>query len=83
MRHARRRTVSILTAGCAALAVAALPALTSSASAGQSPRIEIQDTHPTWAVTSAEVANWVPEMVSIREIYRAPGRLGGLNRPPW
>jgi hypothetical protein len=24
---------------------------------------------------SADVASWVPEMVSIPEIYRAPGRL--------
>lgn len=80
MRHARRRTVSILTAGCAALAVAALPALTSSASAGQSPRIEIQDTHPTWAVTSAEVAK-APSAKSIKaRVYLSPRDEAALDK---
>jgi subtilase family serine protease len=80
MRRAGRRTVSVLTAGCAALAVAALPALTSSASAGESPRIEVPDTHPAWAVTSAEVAQ-APSAKSIKaRVYLSPRDEAALDK---
>ncbi len=80
MRHARRRTVSVLCAGSAAFAVAALPALTASASAGESPRVVVQDTHPTWAVTSAEVAT-APSAKSVKaRVYLSPRNPAALDK---
>ncbi len=56
MRSARRRAFSVFTVSLTALAVAALPALTSAASARETPRVALQDSHPSWAVSSAEVS---------------------------
>ncbi len=79
MRHARRRTVSVLTAGFTALAIAALPALNSTASAGAAPRVEVRDTHPAWAVRSAEVAK-APSAKSIKaRVYLSPRNEAALN----
>jgi subtilase family serine protease len=58
-----RRTILVATASTAALALAVVPALTSSpASAAsspnrQTPRSIVQNTHPSWAVRAAEVAS--------------------------
>jgi subtilase family serine protease len=80
MRPACRRTVSVLSAGCAALAVAALPALTASAAAGAAPRVEVRDTHPSWAVRSAEVAQ-APSGKSIKaRVYLSPRDESALDR---
>ena len=81
MRHARRRTLSVLCAGSAAFAVAALPALTSSAAAaGESPRVVVQDTHPDWAVTSAEVATAPAAKSVTARVYLSPRDPAALDR---
>jgi subtilase family serine protease len=60
--------------------VAALPALTSSAAASESPRVEVQDTHPTWAVTSAEVTT-APSTKSIEaRVYLSPRDPAALDK---
>ena len=80
MRHARRRTVSVLCAGSAAFAVAALPALTSSAAAGESPRVMLQDTHPAWAVTVGGGRQAAGGQVRHGARLSEPARSGGPRR---
>jgi subtilase family serine protease len=63
MRPARRRAISVFTTLLAALAVAAVPALSASAQSSQAsltssretPRVEVRDSQPSWATSSAEV----------------------------
>ena len=56
MRHTRRRTVSLASAGLVVLAGAALPTLVAAPAEAAAPRAVVRDTHPTWATQSTEVA---------------------------
>ncbi len=79
MRPVRRRMVSVFTAGFSAVAIAALPALSAPAIARETPRIAVQDSHPSWAVSSAEVSQ-APSGKSISaRVYLSPRNQAALD----
>ena len=71
MRPVRRRTVSVLTAA-GAVAIAALPALASPAAARETPRVTVQDSHPSWATRSAEVSQAPTSKTINARVYLSP-----------
>ena len=86
MRLSRRRTVLASTACGAALTLAALPAMTSSAAAGsaptatQAPRAVVRDTHPTWAVKASEVAKAPASKSVTARVYLTARNPAALDR---
>ncbi len=75
-----------MTAGCAVVAVAAMPALASAAAAAPtpssslSPRVGVADTHPSWATSSTQVAK-VPASKNVRaRVYLGSRDQAGLDK---
>src|SRR4030088_1317407 len=85
MRRTRRRMFSVFSAAGVAIAAAALPLLVPTASsaapgAAAPARTSIRNTHPTWAVRSAQVAT-APLTKAVRaRVYLSPRDGAALDR---